>query len=29
MWRRAGAAAAAFLLAGVGAFASSAIGGRR
>jgi formate dehydrogenase iron-sulfur subunit len=29
MWRRAGAAAAAFALAGIGAFVSSAIGGRR
>ena len=29
MWRRAGAAGAAFLLAGIGAFVSGAIGGRR
>jgi formate dehydrogenase iron-sulfur subunit len=29
MWRHAGAAAAAFLLAGVGAFVTSAVGGRR
>jgi formate dehydrogenase iron-sulfur subunit len=29
MWRRAGAAAAAFALAGIGAFVSAAIGGRR
>jgi hypothetical protein len=29
MWRRAGAAAAAFALAGIGAFVSAALGARR
>jgi hypothetical protein len=29
MWRKAGAAAAMFTLAGIGAFVSAAVGGRR